>query len=267
MHKIKSFSLIIPAYNEEQRLPKTLKRVIEWSKKINFNLEILIMDDGSTDKTVTIVKNFIKGEPGIKLIQSKKNLGKMAQVLKGFQIARKDIVGVMDADLAADPDEFFKLFKKLAKADIVMGSRYLRDNLQPITGKSLFARTLSKGFTFIFRFFFKIPLFDPQIGFKVYKRNIFKNLLPLIKRTDGLADTEIIVKAFGLGLRITEVPINYHHVSAHSKINRVTAVPSVILALVDIWHHTYGLFLERKLTYQPSKGELLLKFLYSIRQG
>jgi dolichyl-phosphate beta-glucosyltransferase len=266
MHTIKSFSLIIPAYNEEERLPKTLERVLEWSKKVSFDLEILVIDDGSIDKTVEIVKKIAKKEPHLQLIPSK-HLGKMPQVFKGFQFAKKDIVGVMDADLAADPEEFLKLFQKLPKADIVMGSRYLRGNLPPITGKPFLARTLSKGFTLIFRFFFKIPLYDPQIGFKIYKRNIFKNLLPLVKRTDGFADTEIIIKAFGLGLKIAEVPINYHHVSANSKINRISSIFPVLLALLDCWYNSFLLFKQKKIKYQPSRDEFLLKILYLMKNG
>jgi dolichyl-phosphate beta-glucosyltransferase len=262
MSTVKSFSLIIPAFNEEQRLPRTLSNVGEWATKINFPIEILVMDDGSTDKTTEIVNNFSLKEDRIHLVRSKRNLGKMMQVLKGFKLAKKEIIGVMDADLAAKADEFFRLFPALSKYDIVIGSRYLRGNLSPISGKPLFARILSRGYTALFRLLFSLPVYDPQIGFKIYKRKILKNLLPIISRTDGITDTEIIVKAYGMGLKIAEIPINYHHVSAHSKIDRTGTVIPVILALISIWIETYKLYKKHKLKRLPSKGELYLKIIH-----
>lgn len=256
MSTVKSFSLIIPAYNEEQRLPRTLSRVCEWVSEINFPIEILVMDDGSTDKTAEIVRDFSLKESRIRLIQSKRNLGKMVQILKGFKLAKYEIVGVMDADGAADVNEFSRLFPRLVNSDIIIGSRYLRGNLPSIAGKPLFARLLSKGYTNLFRLFFKVPVYDPQIGFKIYKRKILKNLLPIISRTDGMTDTEIIIKAYGMGLKIAEVPIMYHHISAHSKVNRARSVIPVIIALASIWFDSNKLYKQHKLKRLPSRGKI-----------
>lgn len=267
MDQISSFSLIIPAYNEEKRLPKTLEAVCKWAKNANFDLEILVMDDGSTDKTAQVVKFYVKKERRISLIRSKANLGKMPQVLKGFKLAKKEIIGVMDADGAADPEEFFRLFSKLPNANFVLGSRYLRNGLPPITGKSLIARLISKGSVTLFRLLFKVPVYDAQIGFKIYKRAVLKNIIHFVKRSDGFTDTEIVVKAFGLGYKIEEVPIIYHHASAHSKINRLAAIIPSVIALVSIWLDAYDLFRSGKLSHLPSRGEIILRLISSFKKN
>lgn len=264
MDKFSSFSLIIPAYNEEKRLPKTLEAVCQWAKNVDFDLEILIMDDGSTDKTAQIVKSCSLKEKRMNLVKSKANLGKMLQVLRGFKLAKNETVGVMDADGAADPQEFSRLFPELKEADIVMGSRYLRDNLPPISGKPLFAKLVSRGSITLFRLLFKVPLYDAQIGFKIYKRSILKNIIPLVSRKDGFIDTEIIVKAFGLGYKLEEIPIKYRHASAHSKINRLMAIVPSISALISLWYDSYNLFQQKKLKYNPVRWCFILNFFYHL---
>lgn len=108
-------SLIIPAYNEENRIKETLDAYIEKLHELGINFEIIVEMDGCTDRTSEVVKEMATKFPEIKFIEFKERLGKSGGLLKGFEIANGDVVGFVDADGSVKPQDFIKLLREIEK--------------------------------------------------------------------------------------------------------------------------------------------------------
>jgi len=256
-------SIIIPAHNEEKRIQKCLKRIIEYCTQKQYDFEIIITEDGSTDNTVEIVKDFQQKCDKIKLISFKERLGKGRAITQAMFTATKKNVGFMDADLATDPSEFEKLLDEITNNDIVIGSRIIRGTLPPI--KRPFYRTIfSHLYSKFFRMLFRIQIYDPQCGFKLFRQEVIPKLFNEIHTTRFAFDSEIIVKACSLGLKIKEVPINWDHQAA-SKIRVITQIKEMGSDLLSIWYEFHSLWLQNKKVYPQKKaslkGRLLFRFL------
>ena len=264
-------SIIIPAYNEEERLPLTLDAILEWSNNTSlFNVEFIIVNDGSSDRTSEIVCRYIKKDARIRLIEET-HVGFMNAIISGFKQARYPYVSNMDADCAVHPREFENLFRYLDNNTIVMGSRILRGNLPPIKGKSIYRRILSWGLALIFYLFFKCKVYDPQIGFKMYHRDSILHILSkLSMEHDGIKSAEIIVKAYGLGLSIKEIPVIYQH-DENSRcvpkgIKSIKVVWGALCALFRLWVHSYQEYQKGNLIRLPIRGVALIElFLLKIK--
>jgi len=232
-----AFSVIIPAYNETDRLPGTMNQVLEWSKSVAHDLEIIIVDDGSTDDTRDVARRFMRQDSRVHLVEEK-HVGQMNAILSGFRVASKPLVANMEADCATHPREYEKLLPFLSDYDIVTGSRILRGDLPPIEGKSGFRRFISAGFSRLYQLFFKCDVMDPQVGFKIYKKEVIAKVLPLLtSKHDGIKSAEILVKAAGLGSKIKEVPVLYHHDENSRLVPKfpLLVILGVLGALIRLW--------------------------------
>src|SRR6185369_4798199 len=125
-------TIIIPVHNEEARLSKCLLRTIELSKSRGWDYEIILVEDGSTDATVSLINDFQSRDNRIKLQSNRERLGKGRAIRNGVCLAEKEYVGYMDVDLSADPVEFDRLLQFINEYDMVVGSRILRGTLPPI---------------------------------------------------------------------------------------------------------------------------------------
>lgn len=193
-------TIIIPVYNEE----KTVKEIVENVLSTPFDKEIIIIDDGSCDKTRDILNNY-STKSNITLIFQEKNKGKGAAVREGINRATGDIVLVQDADLEYDPREYSKLLKPIMenKAGVVYGSRFRGE------GKAmLFWHAAGNKFlTFITNLLYDSTLTDMETCYKVFKRNIIQNVN--LKSNRFNIEPEITAKILRQGHRIYEVPISY----------------------------------------------------------
>src|SRR3989344_661968 len=122
-------SIVIPAYNEEKRITKTLDEYISYFNKKGINYEIIVVCDGCTDKTTDIVKKMGGKNKKIKLFECEKRLGKGGGVYYGFSMCNGDTIGFTDADNAVGPQEYEKLIKNLENTDCVIASRRKKDSL------------------------------------------------------------------------------------------------------------------------------------------
>jgi dolichyl-phosphate beta-glucosyltransferase len=205
-------SIVIPAYNEERRLPPTIEKVLEWADdSAVFNIELIIVDDGSQDGTRAMVRTFAERDARVRLIEET-HVGAMHAIMSGFRAARYELVGNMDADCAVHPREYERLLPFVSATGIAQGSRVLRDGLPPVENKSLPRRLLS---FFMYRLFiglFPIGVHDPQIGFRLFNRSAVLRIIPLMRLPhDGIKHAEVVVRGFGLGMAITEIPVPYIH--------------------------------------------------------
>ena len=255
-------SIIIPAYNEEKRITNCLRRTIQFCQDNQFDFEIIIAEDGSDDNTIKIVKDFQRKYENIKLISFKERLGKGGAISNAMLQASKKFVGFMDADMSADPYEFLRLLEAIDDCDIVIGSRILRGELEPI--KRPFIRTMfSYFYSKFFRILFRIPIYDPQCGFKLFRKEIVSEIFKEIHTTRFAFDSEIIVKSHILGFRIKEIPINWKHDNI-SKVSVLQQIKEMSQDLFSVWYETHTLWLQNKKVYPQKKGSRKAGILYWI---
>src|SRR5579862_3581712 len=126
-----TYSIVIPAYNEGQRLGETLEKVLAYVRQQGWDAEVIVVNDGSRDNTAQIVRTFAEKNPILRLVENPGNRGKGYSVRNGILNSRGDIVVFSDADLSSPIEEMPKLLQGLAAgADIAIGSRWLRSELQ-----------------------------------------------------------------------------------------------------------------------------------------
>jgi glycosyltransferase involved in cell wall biosynthesis len=207
-------TIVIPAYNEENRLPPTIRETLGWADRTPvFEVELIIVDDGSEDRTCNIVRELAKRDSRIRLIQET-HVGAAHAILAGFRAAKYPLVGNMDADLAVHPREFETLLPFVHESGIAQGSRAIsgdRDSSINET-KSLLRRFISGCMRIFFIILFKDQVKDPQIGFRIFrKESILKIHSTMRLWHDGLKHGEIAIRAFGLGMTVTEIHVPYIH--------------------------------------------------------
>jgi glycosyltransferase AglD len=258
-----SLSIIIPVYNEEKRIEDAVSMVLAYCVKSNWDFEIILVEDGSTDATVDIIRRFEHSDGRVKLLSVPTHLGKGGS-LKAAALfsATKKYMAYMDIDLSAAPSELSRLLAYIGDYDIVIGSRILRGDLPPV--KRPFQRAvLSSAYSRFFRFLFRIPIYDPQCGFKLFRRDKVPEIFSEIG-TDGFAfDTDLIVKAFSLNLRVKEVPINWNHGKA-STLNVLREIRSMGSDILLIWYDYHIGWKEMRMVYPQKKGSIYGHFLFSL---
>ncbi len=199
MNNEKEISIIIPAFNEAENLPLLCGEIFDVMRNITDNYEIIIVNDGSNDKTQeTIEKLFQENKNHLKGIQFRSNFGKASALKAGFSEARGKIIFTMDADLQDDPKEIPNFISKINDGyDLVSGWKQNRKD-------SFIKNTSSKFFNFVTSLFSKIKLHDFNCGFKAYKSEVAKSL-----DLYGQLHRYIPVIAKNNGYKIAEIPI--HH--------------------------------------------------------
>ena len=247
-----SISIVVPVHNEEKRAKRGILRICEYLENKKFQYEILVAEDGSVDNTVKIIEDLSRNNEKIKLISSIKRLGKGRAISKAIMYAKNDYVAYMDVDLAADPSELERLFKKINEYDIAIGSRLLRGDLSPI--ERPFYRTVTSFFySKFFQLLFHNSIVDPQCGFKLFRKEIVFELFKDIKTIGFAFDSEVIIKALSLDLKIIEVPIIWSHEKA-SKLLVSEQIKKMGKELLMIWYESHVLWLKGEKIYPQKKG-------------
>lgn len=199
------YSIVIPARNEEARLPSGLKRLrpfMEWD-----NTEIVFVDDGSVDATFDIATEILCDLPFVTLVRSRTHRGKGAAVREGMLRATGSFAAFVDADMATDPRLLNELFSSLRTCEVAIGSRSLRES----TVHSHSARRVFLGRTLnaIVRTTTHIRVRDTQCGFKAFRTPLARLLFSL-SRVDGFAfDIEILNLSSLLQLSVAELPVEW----------------------------------------------------------
>jgi glycosyltransferase involved in cell wall biosynthesis len=227
-------SIVIPAYNEERRISKTLEKYslfFEEKKKYGINYEILVVINGSNDNTEKIVEKFKEWNSNISYMVLEIG-GKGNAVIEGFKKVLRgdsDFIGFTDADNATPPEEFFKLLKYCLKTDGAIGDRYMKDST--ITPRPSLSRLMAKrAFNFICRSFLLLPFRDTQCGSKIFKRYAIVNVLPNLTISEWAFDVEILYNLKKKGYQISSVPINWVD-EEYSTINFWKSGPGMVLGI------------------------------------
>lgn len=235
-------SIVIPAYNEEQRIVPTIGAIASHVAGMGFPWELIIADDGSRDQTVALVKGLEL--VNLRLLQAKRNGGKGSAVRRGVLAARGRYILFDDADNSTPIEELPKLLAKLDGEgyDLAIGSRAAGGSEE--AHKSLLRRILSGGLRWIVRYAFRIGVRDTQCGFKLFTREAAHRLYAA-QTIDGFSfDLEILYLADRLGYRIAEVPVAWIDAPG-SKVDTSREVQRFMRDLVRIkWNDLRGVYAQ-----------------------
>ena len=208
------FSLIIPAYNEAQRIGDTLVQTLSYLRATSPGSELIVVDDGSSDGTAEVVRSAFAISGGIecRLIQYSPNRGKGAAVRDGLRAATRPIALFSDADLSTPIDEASKLVEPIhaGQVDVTFGSRALDRRLIG-TRQSWGREQGGRIFNLLVRVSTGLPFWDTQCGFKAFRLEAFRHVLEQA-RSDGFGfDVELLYLANAAGLRMREIPVRWNH--------------------------------------------------------
>jgi len=197
-------SIIIPVYNEEKTIGEIIFRVLRL-KIPKIKKEIIVVDDGSTDKTKKILEGFKRKKSEIKIFTHSRNQGKGAAVQNGLKKATGDLILIQDADLEYSPEDIPKLLKPILrnKAEVVYGSRFTGEH------RNLFFWHMlgNKFLNFLVNLLYNTTLSDMEVGYKLFRREVLEGIILREKRWGF--DPEITCKILKKGIKIYEVPISY----------------------------------------------------------
>ena len=204
------FSIVIPSYNEERRLPETLERIAAYVRASRREAEILVVDDGSADHTAAIAESFRGKCPELRVLSNGVNRGKGYSVRRGMLEARGRIVLFTDADLSAPIEEADKLFAALETHDVAIGSRALDRGLISVH-QSRFREFAGILFNAIVRLCLRLPFVDTQCGFKAFRREPCRIIFEQQRIERFGFDPELLYLARHHGLRAVEIPVRWGH--------------------------------------------------------
>lgn len=226
-------SIVIPAHNEEQRLPPVLRDYAEYFEAAyGAEVELLVVVNGSTDRTAEKVREFAREHPMVRCLEEKAVIGKGGAVMMGFREAQGELVGFVDADGSTAPVHFDDLVQHIGDADCLIASRHLPgakvDPPQPFS-----RRLASRLFNLLVRVLFSTPITDTQCGAKVLKREACRKILPKIGVTRWAFDVDLIFKLRREGCRIVERPTVWRDIGG-SQLNIARASTEMLVAMVRL---------------------------------
>ena len=235
-------SIVIPAYNEEQRVSKTLTGTFEYLDSQSYDSEVIVVNDGSSDQTAAKVLEFEKNAAGrLRLLHNPGNRGKGYSVRHGMLQAKGKVALFYDADLATPTSEIPKVIEPIAEDqyDVVFGSRALDRSLIG-TRQSALREAIGRGGNWIQYFLTGLTFKDTQCGFKAFRKEAAQSVFSL-QRIEGFGfDPEILFIAKKLGWRLLETSVRWNHVEG-SKLHVIGSPLKALLEVATIqWNNQMG---------------------------
>lgn len=216
MLKIKTLSLVVPAYKQEKTIEKDIKTLSQVLSKLPYRSEIIVVDDGSPDATLKNIKRQTLNLKNLKVFSYKTNMGKGFALKYGVREAKGEVIGFIDAGMDIDPSEISIMLDIMDwnNADIVIGSKLHPDSkvIYPLARK-----ILSWGYRTLTHILFGFKVRDTQVGLKLFKRRVAKDVFAKIIVKRFAFDIEVLAVAYKLGYtKIYEAPIKLNFTGVSS---------------------------------------------------
>ncbi len=194
-------SIVLPAFNEQGNITDALDRAQAVAERLCEDYEIIVVDDGSKDRTAELVTRRSAEDPRVRLVRHERNLGYGEALRTGFETAKLDLVFFTDADNQFDLDELERLMPLIEKVDVVAGYRIDRQD-PPMR------RFFAKGWNILVRMLFYVPVRDIDCAFKLFRRSVFERID--LESIGAMVNTELMVKLARSGASVVEVGVTHH---------------------------------------------------------
>ena len=222
------FSIVIPAHNEENRLPGTLEQIFRFLERQSFASEVIVVENGSSDRTHEVASKFARQHANLLVLQSEK--GKGAAVRRGMLAAGGDYRFMCDADLSMPVEEILKFIPPaLENFDIAIGSREARGAVR--YNEPSYRHWGGRGINFLIQALILPGLNDTQCGFKCFRAEVAEDLFKRQTLPGWSFDIELLYIARRHGYRIVEIPIHWYHFSD----SKVSALRDALRMIGDIF--------------------------------
>jgi dolichyl-phosphate beta-glucosyltransferase len=223
-------SIVIPAHNEEHRLSDSLNKVLAFLQRQTYQAEILVVENGSQDRTAEIARRFTKRHPNLSLLQESE-AGKGLAVRRGMLAAQGEYRFICDADLSMPIEEVNKFIPPiLLDFDVAIASREIPGAVR--YGEPLYRHWVGRVFNLLVRALTIPGIQDTQCGFKCFKAEVAEDLFSVQVINGWTFDAEVLFIALRRGYRIVEVPISWHYIPG----SRVRLLRDSIAMLTDLFH-------------------------------
>jgi glycosyltransferase involved in cell wall biosynthesis len=232
---LRSLSIVIPAYNEENRLPQTLEKVVTYLSLRNLDFaEILVVDDGSRDRTAAVADQAAARWPVVRVLRNRGNWGKGYSVRHGMREARGEWALFSDADLSAPIEELSQLEQAAESqgAAVAIGSRALNRTLIGVHQSKL-RETAGRFFNLVMRVTIGLPFWDTQCGFKLFRADAARRTFDRVRMERFGFDAEALFIARLHGFKIVEVPVRWSHADG-TKVSMFTDSIDMFLDLIRV---------------------------------
>jgi len=233
-------SIIIPAYNEEHRLPETLTQIDAFLGQQPYTYEVLVVENGSTDRTTEVADAFARTHPYVRVLHSRQ--GKGIAVKTGMLSARGRYLFICDADLSMPIEEINKFLPPVLDGyDVAIASREIEGARR--YGEPTYRHLQGRVFNWIVRLLAVPGIRDTQCGFKCFRREVALDIFPYQTMDGWSFDVEVLYIARQRGYRLVEVPINWYY-RENSRINPIKDAVDMFLEVVKIrinaWRGVYA---------------------------
>ncbi|HHL39863.1 MAG TPA: glycosyltransferase family 2 protein [Deltaproteobacteria bacterium] len=230
---VADLSVVVPAFNEQERIATTLERMVSYLESRGMDFEVVVVNDGSTDATADIVSRAADDNGSIRLIDNEGNRGKGFSVRRGVLEARAPFILFSDADLSTPIEEIEKLMPCFDEGyDVVIGSRSLPES-RIVVHQPFYRETMGRVFNLIVRLLLLGGYSDTQCGFKCFRREAAREIFGR-SVLDGFAfDVEVLYLAERLGYSVKEVPIDWYN-SPNTRVSALTDSVKMFMEVVKI---------------------------------
>lgn len=247
-----NLSIVIPAYNEENRIPRTLEHIRSFLQTKGWDAEVIVVNDGSKDDTAAVVRRFAARHSFVQLIDNPVNAGKGGAIRDGVLRATGDIILFTDADDSTPIEDADKLIAAIKQgADIVIGSRWVDRDLQA-NPQPWYRRLNGRLYNLLLRSVLGLDLTDTQNGFKAFTNAAGKAIFAQQKIPGWGFDAESLFFAHKLGLNVREVPVEYIYYPEGSKIRPYRDGARMLMELLLVrWYFLTGAYAKNAPATKP----------------
>lgn len=223
-------SIVIPAWNEEDRLARTLERYLPSLEARGDPFEVIVVVDGVQDRTAEVAAKYAHRH--VRVLQFPTKLGKGGAILAGLREARHEYLGYVDADGPISPEQMYDLVGGLRDVDCVVASRWIR-GASGADGEPLFNRFAGRAWNLLTRSLLFLPLRDTQCGAKFFRRSVVRPVLKTVTLTNRAFDVDFLYHIRKDGHTVREVPVQWTH-DRGSRMPVGRAIPVMFVSLLGV---------------------------------